>query len=375
MKRQIVAGALAALAFILVLAGVKALQISKAIAQAKARQVPPMAVTSVKALKEIWPLEFSAVGELAPVQGVVLAAEEAGQVASILFEPGSNVEKGAVLVELDADVEKAQLQSAKASFKLAELDFKRQQSLRRNGANAAADLEKAEAAYQAAKAEVLHLEAMLERKKVVAPFRGRTGARLVNEGQVITAGTPVVSLQDLDKLYLNFSLPQRFIGQIVPGLPVVFQVDAFPGRNFRGSVTTIEPAVDKKTRNIGLQALVRNPDGLLYPGMFASALVTLAQKEEVVSLPASSINFDPFGNSVYVIERQKGGSGEPYLGVRQQPVKLGRRRGDLVAVTAGLEGGEEVVSSGAFKLHPEAAVIVNNDIVPGAEVSPQPENS
>ena len=375
MKRQVFIAGVLTLIVVAALGAVKALQIKKAIAEGKNRKMPPASVTSFAAMTVEWPLEHNAVGELAPVQGAVLAAEELGRVTTISFESGSAVRQGQVLVDLDTSVEAAQLQAAQAALELSALELKRQRALRSNNANAVSDLDKADAAHRAAVADVEHLKARVERKRIIAPFAGVTGARLVNEGQVIPPGTPVVSLQSLDKLYLNFSTPQRVIGSLRPGLAVQFRVDAFPQRDFSGTLTTVEPAVDAKTRNIGLQATVENQDGSLRPGMFADVKVLLPKTETLTVIPAAGVSFAPYGDTVYLIEEMKGPDGSAYLGARPQTVKLGRRRGDLIAVLSGVKAGDQIVSSGTFKLMPGAPVLVNNTVSPGTETNPQPADS
>ena len=375
-KKQIFFGAAITLLIILALAGFKYAQISGAIAEMKKHQPPPAAVTTVETRQETWPVELTSVGELEPVQGTTLAAEELGRVSAIHFESGSAVKKGEVLVELDTSVEEAQLESAKAALQLAEAELKRQQALRSNNANAVSDLEKAEATHRGATALVSQLKATIARKKIVAPFSGKTGVRLVNEGQVIAAGTQVVSLQSFDTLYLNTTFAQRVASKLIPGLTVQFQVDSYPGRTFDGTVTSVEPRIDDKTRNISVQATVPNPRGELRAGMFARVALTLPQTDEVISIPSSSVSFAPFGDTVYVVQQMKDpAGGGDYLGVRQQIVKLGRRRGDLVAVLSGLKAGEQVVSSGAFKLRPGAPVVVNNNVAPGNDPAPVPADS
>lgn len=373
--KQVIAGVAAAMLVIAGLAIAKYLQIQQAIAAHANMKPPPETVTSYVAKAEEWPYEIEAVGTLAPVNGALLAAEDLGRVVKIRFDPGSEVQAGAILAELDTSVERAELQAAEAKLSMNTTERERQKTLRGRGANSQSDLDNAEASYKTAAAEVARLRAVISRKTIVAPFDGRTGVRLVNEGEVIQPGTPVVSLQALDKLFLNFSLPQRVVTSLRKGSPVRFSADAIPGEVLKAVVDSVDPQVDERTRNVKIQALVENKGERLRPGMFVSLTVSLPGSEQVVSIPSSAVAFAPYGDTVFVIEDMKDPQGATYRGVRQQNVKLGRRRGDLIAVLSGLKPGEEVVSSGVFKLRPNAAVQINNSVTPASELAPRPADT
>ncbi|MCB0323028.1 MAG: efflux RND transporter periplasmic adaptor subunit [Bdellovibrionales bacterium] len=373
MKKQILLGLGAGAVLVLIFGSIKFLQIRAAIAEGEGRQQPPQAVTSIEAKQEQWQLTRDAVGTVSAVQGATLSIEELGTVRSINFASGERVEKGRVLVELDTSVEEAELKAAEAKLALADVEAKRQRSLRERNANAQADLDTAVANLTSAQAEVERLKAVIGRKRVTAPFAGRTGIRMVNVGQTISAGTPVVSLQSSDPLYVDFSLPQRELGHLSASSAVELTVDAYPDQVFAAKLTAIEPKIDETTRNISLQATVANPEGLLSPGMFVHVTVIYPEDETVISIPASSINYAPYGDSVFVIE--PAAAQEAPRGVRPQVVKTGRRRGEQIAILEGLRPGEEVVTSGTFKLRPGVQVIVNNTIAPGNSPAPSPADT
>lgn len=375
MKRSTKRGLYGTLGVILLLALIKFFQIRAAIAAGASRQMPPDAITSATVKEETWPIEVTAIGTLAPVNGAVLAAEELGRVDKILFEPGSDVKAGSVLVALDTSVEDAQLQSAQAQLDVATVDLNRAKSLRERGANSQSDFDNARATHRSAAAEVDRLKAVISRKKIVAPFDGTTGVRLVNPGEVIQPGTSVVSLQALDSLLLNFTVPQLDLGKITPGSKVHFTVDAFPKDEFAATISAVDPSVDEKTRNARVQATLTNTDHKLRPGMFVNLAVVLPEVEHVLSIPSSGVAYAPYGNSVFVVEKMKNPKDEEYLGVRSQLVKLGRHQGDMVAVVSGLTAGQEIASSGVFKLRPGSPVVVKNEVKPGEELHPAPSDT
>ena len=353
----------------------KYIKISAAIAQASQRTQPPEAVTSAKVTAEVWPVTYAAIGTLAPVQGAVLSTEELGRVSRIAFESGDMVQAGQILVELDTTVEEAQLRGAAAQLDLARISEKRERALRERNANSPAELDAALASLRNSEAEVARLRAIIARKKIAAPFPGRTGIRLVNIGQVVMPGTPIVSLQSLDRLYVNFSLAQQVVGKLHPGSRVEVSVDAYPQAVFQGTLSTVQPEIEQETRTVKIQATVNNSAEQLRPGMFAKVSVILPESEDVLQIPTSSVHYAPYGDGVYVLETMKDPKGKEFLGVRRQIVKLGRHRGDLISVLSGLRAGEEVVSSGVFKLRPNSPVLVNNSIAPGSNVQPDPEDT
>jgi membrane fusion protein (multidrug efflux system) len=372
MRKQILTAVSAMIVVIAALGFVKYMQIAKAIAEGASRTMPPEAVTSAVAEEQVWPQTLTAVGSLAANQGVMLSSQEAGTVVKVNFDSGAAVKKGDVLIELDTSVEEANLESAKAKEQWTKESFDRAQKLRPQKVISDDALDSARAQYLQAAADVRSLRAVIERRKIAAPFDGRTGIRQVNVGQYVQAGTALVPLQSLDPLYVNFSLPQQSLNQTAVGQDVTFSVDAFPDTVFSAKLTTINPMVDVRTRNVEYQATAANPGEKLRPGMFAKVSLNLPEQDKVIVIPATSISYAPYGDTVYVIESMKDPAGKEFQGVRQQVVRLGETRGDLVAVASGLKAGETVVSSGLFKLRPGAAVVVDNNFQPSASTHPQP---
>jgi len=248
------------------------------------------------------------------------------------------------------------------------------QSLNQQGIAAKADWDKLDAETKQAEAKITEIEATIGRKTIVAPFSGVLGIRQVNVGQYLAAGTPIVPLQSLDPIYVNFSVPQQQIARLKVGGPVRISSEG-QATTFTGKITAINSVIDEATRNIQVQATLANPQHKLQPGMFVNASVDVGTATSVIALPASSVNYAPYGDSVYVVEEMKDPKGKTYKGVRQQFVKLGPGRGDQVAVLSGVKPGEEIVTSGVFKLRPNAAVQVNNKTVPSNNPAPKPEDS
>jgi membrane fusion protein (multidrug efflux system) len=224
-------------------------------------------------------------------------------------------------------------------------------------------------------ANVAEIRATIARKTIRAPFTGVLGIRQANLGQYLAAGNPIVSLQSLNPIYVNFSVPQQEIAQMRPGRTVHFTSDSLPGMEFSGRINALESVVDAATRNLQVQATVNNPGDKLRPGMFVQVAVGVGEQRAIIPLPASAINYAPFGDSVYVVADMTGPDGKSYHGVRQQFVKVEGSRGDQVAVISGIKPGEEIVTSGVFKLRNGAAVAVNNKVQPGNNPAPRPEDN
>lgn len=373
-KRMIVMLALVG-AFVAAIGTVKYRQVRAAIAQGAAWQPPPEAVTTVVARSETWPATLDAIGTITAVHGVTVSADLPGVVREIAFESGRAVREGDVLVRLDTAQEEAQLAAAQAQENLARLNLERMRGLRAKGITAQAELDRSAAEQEQATARVGEIRAAIARKTIRAPFSGLAGIRSVNLGQYLNSGEAVVSLQSLDPIYATFSVPQQDAGAVRPGARVTVAAEGLNDGTFAGTVTALDSVVDEATRNIRVQATLANPGQRLRPGMFVSVVLSLGGDASAVTLPTSAIAYAPYGDSVFVVEEVKGRSGAPYLGVRQQFVTLGRSRGDQVAVLAGIKDGEVVVSSGAFKLRNGAAVLVNNEVQPGNDPAPKPEDS
>jgi len=354
------------------LAGVKAAQIGKMIGAGKSFVPPPESVTSAKVEASEWQPQREAIGTLVAVRGVVLGAELPGTVREVAFDSGSAVRKGAVLVRLDTSTEQAQLASAAAEATLARLNLERARSLRASEANTPADLQATEARAQQADAAVAGLEAAIAKKTIRAPFDGRISIRQVELGQVVSPGTPVGSLQSVDPIFVDFWMPQQSLAELRRGQKVHLHTDTFPGATWEGSIATVNTEVDAATRNVRVRATLPNADGRLLPGMFGKVEVISGAPRPVLFVPATAVIFAPYGDSVYVLEPGKDAGAEARLLARQRFVRLGERRGDMVAVVSGLAAGDTVVSSGGFKLRNGAAVVVKNDLAPRAELDPKP---
>jgi len=355
------------------LAGFKILQVRAAIAQASSFQPPPEAVTTVIARSAEWPASVSAIGNVAAVQGVTVSADLPGIVEGIAIDSGRTVRAGEVLVQLDTRQEQAQLAAAAAQLELARLNLDRLRGLVAEGITSRADYDRVVAEHAQAAARVGEIRATIERKRIRAPFSGVLGIRQVNLGQYLNGGDPVVPLQSLHPIYVNFALPQQEVGRLRVGGAVTVSAEGL-AKAFTGRITAIDSIVDEATRNVQVQATLPNTDGHLHPGMFVETQVAMGGSS-VVALPASAISYAPYGDSVFIVEDVKGPTGQPYRGVRQQVVKLGGGRGDQVAVLSGLDAGAEVVTSGVFKLRNGAAVRVNNQVQPANDPAPKPEDN
>jgi membrane fusion protein (multidrug efflux system) len=360
-------------ALVLLLGGVKAGQIVTMVRAAGSFAPPPESVSSARVERAEWEASRGAIGSLVAIRGVTLAAELPGTVREILFESGSSVRKGTVLVRIDTSTEEAQLAAAQADASLARVNLDRARTLRRNESNTPADLDAAEARAKAANATVAALESTIAKKTIRAPFDGRISIRQVELGQVLAPGTPIASLQTVSPIYVEFWLPQQALADVRTGQKTRVRTDAFPGVSWEGEVTTVNTEVDVATRNVRVRATIQNADGRLRPGMFANVEVLSPDKQPVLIIPATAVMFAPYGDSVFAIEEKKDEkTGKPGLVARQKFVRLGDRRGDFVAVTSGLEAGERVVSSGAFKLRNGMPLAVNDALAPGAQLDPKP---
>jgi len=353
---------------------VKFKQIQTAIAQGAAFQPPPEAVTTIVAAQEEWATTLSAIGTTAAVQGVGVSADLPGVVERVLFESGQAVRAGDVLAVLDTRQERAQLAALEAQRELARLTFDRMQGLLNERVVSQAELDRATADYRQTDARVGEVRAVIDRKTIRAPFSGVLGIRQVNLGQYLAGGAELVELQSLNPIYVNFSVPQQSGAALSVGRAVHITANdtAVEGA---GRVTAIDSKVDEATRNIQVQATFANPKGALRPGMFVQTEVALGPKRTVVSLPASAVSYAPYGDSVFVVAELKTPDGQSYKGVRQQMVKLGLARGDQISVLSGLNPGDEVVTSGVFKLRNGAAIQINNTVRPANSPAPKPENS
>ena len=373
-KRMIVMLAVMA-ALLAGLGFVKFRQIQAAGAQNANFQPPPEAVTTIVAQRETWPSTMNVIGTAMAIQGVTVSADLPGTVFRINFESGKPVREGDVLVELDTRQERAQLAAAEAQRDLARINFGRAQELVKQGVLARTEYDNTSAQQKATEAQVGEIRATIERKTVRAPFSGVLGIRQINLGQYLAAGQAIVPLQSLNPIYVNFGVPQQTSAQVLGGRRLRVTSDDLPGAEFNGRVTAVDSVINEATRNIQVQATLPNPNGKLRPGMFVQVQVALGASRQAIALPASAINYAPYGDSVFVVTNLTDPKGKTYRGVRQQFVKVEGSRGDQVAVVSGVNAGDEVVTSGVFKLRNGAAVQVNNKVQPPNNPKPKPEDS
>jgi len=349
----------------------------RAMGEAGAKMVPPpQVVTSAVARNDSWENTVVSTGSLVAVQGLVMRTEVPGRIVRIAFESGNAILAGEILVELDVSTEKAQLRAAEAAAALAKADLARARDLHKKRTMSKADLDAADAQFKRSSADVATIRAVIAKKTIRAPFSGRLGIRQVNLGEVLREGDAIASLQTLHPIYVDLMLPQRWLTALAPGTLVRVTTDAAPGVVYEGSINAVSPEVDSATRNLRVRATISNRGEKLRAGMFANVEVVLPARSEVLAIPATAVLFAPYGDSVFVIEKQEGGAdGTTERTLHQRFVRLGSQRGDFVAVVEGLEAGEQVVSSGVFKLSTGMKVVIDNTLAPKAELAPRPSNS
>lgn len=385
MRRKVIwtlIGILVAIPIIVAIVGTKVTQF-QSMAEAGAQFVMPPEPVNVLAVQEAqWHPQVSSVGSVMAVQGTVISTEAEGVVRAINFRPGSLVEKGDVLLELDTDVERAQLLAAEVDADWARTIYRRSTELSKTRHISEAELDEAANSVRQAEAQVAYIRALMDRKTIRAPFAGKLGILEVSVGRFLSKGSPVVSLQSLDPVFVEFSLPQQHLGDLTEGLDVLVTSDAYRSSDFEGRVTAINPQVDPETRNVRVQATLANPDGRLRPGMFVSVDMVLGRTERAVLIPATAVQYGPRGTSVFVVTDAESGEAAGNLNestdelvVEQRSVRLGTRRGDFVVVTEGVAVGELVVSTGVFKLRSGMAVMIDNTLAPEFSLNPTPNNS
>ena len=371
MIKNLIITVLLALLGIVVLAFIKTLDIKAGMAEGANFKLPPEAVTTYDVESKTWSPVRAAIGSVVAINGVTVSADLPGVVERIAFESGSSVKSGDLLVEMDFRQEKADSESAKARLRLSEVNLKRIGDLVRKQASAQSELDTAEAEHNQAAAAVAEVQARIDRKTIRAPFDGVVGIRQADIGQYLNAGDAIVSLQSYHPLYIRFSVPQQGLDEVPVGRKIRITGAGLPAEGREAEITALESGVNESTRNILVQATVDNTDLKLKPGMFVDVKVQLPAEEGILAVPASSIRYAPFGNSVFVIKEIQPETGdEPFLGVEQRFVELGASRGDMIAIQTGLQAGEKVVSSGVFKLSPNVAVRIENVVAPSAELNP-----
>ena len=344
---------------LLVIAGLgytKYQQIQEGMAMMATSAPPPAAVEVATAELVKWQPRVSAVGTLTAREGVEVTTEVEGMIEKVHFESGQRVNQGDLLVELNDDVEQADLARLQAQKELAVTLFKRNESLWKQRALSQTDYDQAVSNYKVVEANMQSIQARIARKSLRAPFSGFLGIRHANTGQYVAPGTPLVSLQDSIVLYIDFSVPERYLPAVADGQTVQFQVSAYPERMFSGEVMAIDAKIDEATRNINVRARLENRDNLLRPGMYADIDLLLDVPVERVIVPGTAIVFSSFGNALFLIT--EGEDGTPVA--QRISVTTGEQRGDLVEVLTGLQGGEQVVQAGVSKLRNGTPVVIND---------------
>ncbi len=376
MKKNILFTIFGLLAVVGLLGGTKALQFMTLMKAGESMVLPPTVVSSSPVETQHWEITLPSVSSLEAVQGVTITAEVPGRVASIHFDAGSTVKAGELLVQQDISSEKAQLRAAEASVALTKSNLERATELFNKKVTSKLEFDTAEARYKEAVAQADTIRTTIAKKTIVAPFDGHLGIRLVNLGQDLNSGAPIVSLQQFDPIFANFYLPQKELPKLKPGLEVRLTSDAVPGKVFTGKLTAINPEVDSSTRNVRLQATLDNKNKELLPGMFAKVEVVLPAENNVIAVPVTAVAYATYGDSVFIVEEQQDpDTGEKKLVASQQFVRLGRTRGDYVQIEAGVEPGATVVSAGVFKLRNGAPIAINNETRPEFSLNPQPNDS
>lgn len=376
MKRKAIFSAAALVVLILlVVGGVKFLQVRALISAGGKGGKPPETVSTAAVEADEWVRTVDSVGSVRAVQGADLSVETSGIVSKILFENGAEVKEGDLLLELDTTAEQAGLRAAEAEAELARTVFERTKSLRTTNAVPQSELDSAGAQMRKATARVEELRAAISKKQLHAPFSGRLGIREVNVGQFVQNGDKIVPLQSLDPIHVNFLLPQQLVSAMAAGQRIILRTDAQPGREFEGVLTAVNSEIDPVTRNIRLQGTLKNSDGALRPGMFARVEVFLGGADKVLRVPLTAVFRASYGDSVFVVQEKTGDDGEKQTVVEQRFIRTGRTKGDFIAVTEGLNEGDTVVSAGAFKLRNGSTVLINNSLAPKPSTSPNPENT
>ena len=325
---------------------------------------PPATVAAADVLAETWQPYLAAVGSLVANQGILVSPEVAGKVSAIRFESGQQVEAGSVLLEIDDSVEQAELEGIVAERRLAEQQFKRREELLDSKTISRSDVDEARLRLENAAAQLAAKRAVIAKKRITAPFSGWLGIRRVNLGEYVQPGTTIVPLEALQPIYVDYALPERHLDQISVGQAVEIEVQAYPGEVFTGRITAVNPGIDPGTRSLQVRAVMENPQARLRPGMFAEVRTVLPQRPAVLTLPQTAITYNPYGDSVFVIQE-----GESGASVQRRQVKTGGVRNGRVEIVQGLQPGERVVVAGQVKLRNEQAVVVDNSIVLDTQIT------
>jgi len=331
--------------------------------------VPTAVVSAAEASTASWQPSVDSVGTLVAIRGAELATEVPGTVENILFDNGALVQKGDTIMTLNSAPDRAELKALEAAQELAAIEMRRANKLVEQRNISKSELDQRSSQLDQARARVAAQQARIDQKTLRAPYSGRLGIRRFNIGDYVQTGDTIIELQALDRLYVNFSLPEQYSRQVKTEMTVQAQLQALEDEDFQGTITAIAPVIDPETRNFTLQATLDNRDDMLRPGMFARLTLPLGDEVERVIVPQTAIAYRPYGNSVYVIK----GEGDQ-LKVSQRFVTLGPMRGDMVAIAEGLEPGERIATSGLLKLDSGVPVKIDNSVQPDASLTPQPDN-
>jgi membrane fusion protein (multidrug efflux system) len=338
-----------------------------------AGQAPPAVVTTTKAESLTWQPQLKAVGSLRAVRGVDVSSEISGIVRAVYFKSGDEVKTGQVLVQLNADSDIALLHSLEAAAELANTVYERDKKQFEVQAISQATLDADAADLKSKKAQVAQQAALVDKKTIRAPFSGRLGISAVNPGQYVNPGDKIVTLQAIDLMYADFYLPQQELSRLALGQKVVLSTDAYLDLTFLGRITAINPKVDTNTRNVQVEATIANPKRQLLSGMYATIEVRAGGVRRYVTLPQTAVTYNPYGDTVYIVEEgNKGTDGKPLLIAKQTIVTVGSTRGDQVAILKGIKEGDTVVTSGQLKLKNGSVVIINNQVQPANAETPAP---
>ena len=387
------------LAMVAVIGGIWWYNVSQKLAAYKAMGTPKQSVTAMKAEQQEWRQQVTAVGSLHAVRGADISNEVAGVVEAIHFESGADVKAGTLLVEMRADDDIGRLESLKANAELAQLNYERAVKQLDAQAISKAELDTQKATARSAKAQVAEQQAIVDKKRIRAPFNGHIGIRNADPGQYLPAGTKLVTLQTLDPIHVDFHLPQQQLAGLRVGQAVTALSDTYPGQTFSGRITAVDPKVDTDTRNVQVRATLQNPKRQLLPGMYVNMQVDLGKPQSYITLPNTALTYNPYGTAAYVIttrakfeqeaQKEAAAKGEKIPEktaeqkeadqkaandpvVRQVFVTTGPTRGDQVAVLKGIAVGEQVVTSGQLKLKNGTPVVINNKVLPANDPDPKP---
>lgn len=342
------------------------------VVMSKSDFIQAQAVSTMHPVKTPWQGQVQAVGSLHAVQGADLAAEVAGIVTKIPFKAGDDVSEGQLLIQLRDDSDRASLAALRATAVQATQTYKRNVALSKENAISKDAFDTAVATWKSATANADAQAATVEKKAIRAPFSGRVGIRQVDVGQYIAAGTTLVTLQRLDPIDVDFTVPQQQVSSVKPGSEVVVTSDGAPGKTFRGHIVALDPKVDSTTRNIRVRAEISNPNKILLPGMFATISVDTGKDARQLTLPQTAVTYNPYGDVVYVITPAKNEKGKDILVANQRFVTVGETRGDQVAIISGVSEKDVVVTTGQLKLKNGMPVVVNNAVRLPNDAAPKP---